>query len=169
MIQIKPATSTDAVDVRVLRHKGGVEQALFPECFTTTADQRQPETLLLREEGAPCTTVSLLPITLGLPDGTQAGGGYVYALTTDPELRGKGHAQTMMKYVDYYLTESGLDCAVLIPDPPELRPFFLAAGFTATFDLEPPDGSEAEQDVPRSAMVKWYDQELAAKYAHEFE
>lgn len=145
MIQIKPATPADTADIHALWHKGFGDEAAFVDSFYRRCCPLE-HTFLLREDGALCSMIAAPAVDVKLPDGTTAKSAYLYALTTDPACRSKGFGQMILKYVDFYLTEHGLDCVVLVPAEPSLFQFFHTAGFDRAFsisEIELPAGQVA--------------------------
>lgn len=142
MIDIKPAAPADLADIHALWHKGFGDEADFVDSFYQRCCKLE-HTFLLREDGALRTMTAAPPVTLCLPDGTEAKSAYIYALTTDPQARGNGFGQILLKYADFYLSEHGTDCAVLVPAEPSLFQFFRAAGYDHAFavsEIELPAG-----------------------------
>lgn len=134
MVQIKPATPQDVAEIHALWHKGFGDEAEFVNSFYRRCC-RLEHTFLLREDGVLRTMIAAPLVTLCLPDGGAADAAYLYALTTDPEARGKGYGQMLLRYVDFYLTEHRMDCVVLVPAEPSLFRFFRTAGYDAAFSL----------------------------------
>ncbi len=134
MIQIKPATPADVEEIHALWHKGFGDESEFVNSFYRRCC-RLEHTFLLREDGVLRTMIAAPLVTLRLPDGTTADAAYLYALTTDPEARGKGYGQMLLRYVDFYLTEHRMDCVVLVPAEPSLFGFFRMAGYDSAFAL----------------------------------
>lgn len=89
--------------------------------------------LTLREEDEPKTMLALLPM-----EGVTAAGErfllpYVYALATDPESRGKGHAKTLLNYAAWRAREMGAAGICTVPAEPSLHNFFVSAGYGECF------------------------------------
>ena len=67
----------------------------------------EEDMLLLLEDGRLASMLALLPVSLSLPGGVEAAGRYVYALATDPSMRGKGYGRQLLHYVDGFLSSRG--------------------------------------------------------------
>ncbi len=91
------------------------------------------EMVVLLDDDVLCSMVGLLPVEVALPDGTVLPSAYIYALATHPDARGKGHASTVLKYVDFYLQEKGLKCVTIVPAEVSLHRFFESNGFLECF------------------------------------
>ena len=89
--------------------------------------------LLLLEDGRLASMLSLLPVSLSLPGGVEASGRYVYALATDPSMRGKGYGRQLLHYVDGFLSSRGSDCVTVVPAEPSLHKFFATVAFCPAF------------------------------------
>ncbi|MCI6398921.1 MAG: GNAT family N-acetyltransferase, partial [Lawsonibacter sp.] len=84
----------------------------------------EEDMLLLLEDGRLASMLALLPVSLSLPGGVEASGRYVYALATDPSMRGKGYGRQLLHYVDGFLSSRGSDCVTVVPAEPSLHKFF---------------------------------------------
>ncbi len=94
----------------------------------------EPEHMLvLLEDGRLASMLALLEHTLTLPGGGRANARYIYALATDPALRGKGYGRQLLFYVDDYLKDRGADCVTVVPAEPSLHKFFATVGFQPGF------------------------------------
>ena len=58
---------------------------------------------------------------------------YVYALATDPSMRGKGYGRQLLHYVDGFLSSRGSDCVTVVPAEPSLHKFFATVAFCPAF------------------------------------
>lgn len=173
MIQIKPATLADVAEIHALWHKGFGDEAEFVDSFYRRCCKLE-HTFLLREDGVLRTMAAAPLVTLCLPDGSRADGAYIYALTTDPQARGKGFGQMLLRYADFYLQEHKLDCVVLVPAEPSLFQFFRTAGYDSAFSLSkievPADQVAAPlaQTGLRPAQAEEYNQAREAHLAGTF-
>lgn len=94
----------------------------------------KPEDMLvLLEDGALRSMLALLSVAVALPDGSEASSAYVYALATDPAVRGQGFGRVILQYVDFYLREKGVDSVTVVPAEAGLHKFFGTVGFTECF------------------------------------
>lgn len=89
--------------------------------------------LILKEDGALCSMLALPEVTLTFSDGWSVRGGYVYALATAPEHRGKGCAALLLDFAKSLLRERRADCILTVPAEPSLFDFFGANGFAPAF------------------------------------
>lgn len=113
--------------------------------------------MVLLDDGALCSMLALLPVTVALPDGKRAKGAYIYALATDPEARKKGYGRQLLHYVDFYLKEQGMDCVTVVPADAGLHRFFDTVDFMECFStrklellapaVEPPAPGGCMEDV----------------------
>lgn len=130
MIEIRPARPDELPRVKELWGLAFGDDGEFIDRFFALAGG---ETLLLFEDGAAWTMTVLLPVTVTLPDGGMASSAYVYALCTHPDAREKGYGRFLLKYVDFYCKEKGLDCLTIVPAEPSLHRYFAATGFSECF------------------------------------
>lgn len=89
--------------------------------------------LLLEDSGMLCSMVSLLDLSVILPDGKAAASGYIYALATHPDTRGRGFAHTLLDHADLFLQSLGRTCVTVVPADPPLHAFYRADGFAECF------------------------------------
>lgn len=92
-----------------------------------------PGPLILKDGGKLCSMLALPEVVLSFSDGWSVKGGYVYALATDPEMRGKGYAAMLMDYACTLLKERRFDCILTVPAQPSLFEFFGKNGYTPGF------------------------------------
>lgn len=85
------------------------------------------------EEGVPGTILSAPRVTVRLPDGRELRGGYLYALASEPSVRGQGLGRALMEYGASCLKEEGADCALLVPAEPSLFRYFDTMGYIPAF------------------------------------
>lgn len=90
-------------------------------------------TLALVEDGALRTILCAPEIGLRCPNGKSLKSGYMYALATDPAIRGRGFGKELMRYGEVYLKGLGADCAVLVPAEPSLFRFFDELNYVPAF------------------------------------
>lgn len=89
--------------------------------------------LTLRDEGRLCAMLALPEVTLTFGDGWSVKGGYIYALATAPEARGRGYAAQLLDYAAVLLRERGADFAATVPAQPSLFDFFARSGYQPGF------------------------------------
>lgn len=89
--------------------------------------------LLLEDGGMLCSMVSLLDLSVTLPDGKAATSGYIYALATHPNARGRGFAHALLDHADRFLQSLGRTCVTVVPADPPLHAFYRAEGFVECF------------------------------------
>lgn len=89
--------------------------------------------LVMVEDGVVHTILCAPEISLHCPNGKSLKAGYMYALATEPELRGRGFGKDMMRYGEVYLKGLGADCAILVPAEPSLFRFFDELGYVPAF------------------------------------
>lgn len=92
-----------------------------------------PGPLILKDGGKLCSMLALPELTLSFGDGWSVKGGYVYALATTPEAKGKGYASQLLDYACTLLKERRCDCILTVPAQPSLFDFFGGNGYAAGF------------------------------------
>lgn len=123
------------------RPERAVAEALWTEVFGDGPEfQRDfrrlcaPEgPLVLTEDGALRSMLSLPELALVLADGKKLRAGYVYALATRPECRGQGWAGMLLETAAGLARDRGLDCLLTVPAEPELFAFYERHGFEPGF------------------------------------
>lgn len=89
---------------------------------------RPESTLLLEEDGLPCSMFFLLDSTLVLK-GHEYPAAYLYAAATLPEYRGHGYMGQLIRYAGRFCAERGWDYIVLVPAEKELWAYYSKFGF----------------------------------------
>lgn len=89
--------------------------------------------LTLWEEGKLCSMLALPEVKLSFEDGEQVRAGYIYALATCPEARGRGHAARLLRYAGDVGREKGFGCLITVPAQPSLFAFFGGCGYEPAF------------------------------------
>ncbi len=102
--------------------------------------------LVLEEDGEVRSILCAPEMTMRFPNGKSLKCGYMYALATDSEERGKGFGRDMMRYGEVYLKGRGADCAILVPAEPSLFRFFDSLGYIPAF-------SHIWREVPASQVT----------------
>ena len=121
------------------------------------------DVLVLLEDGVVYSILALPAVELALPDGDTASSAYVYALATDPAARGRGYGRMLLRYVDFYLRERGVDCVTVVPAEKSLHKFFASVDFAECFTASWTDlpageiGAPAPGDAIEAADAAAYD------------
>lgn len=89
--------------------------------------------LVLLEDGVLCSMLALPEVTLTFGDGGKVKAGYIYALATAPEARGKGYASLLLRYAEEIGRNRGCGCLVTVPAQPSLFEFFAGCGYEPAF------------------------------------
>ena len=89
--------------------------------------------LTLWEDGRLCSMLALPEVTLSFEDGERVRAGYIYALATCPEARGRGHAARLLRYAGDVGREKGFGCLITVPAQPSLFEFFGGCGYEPAF------------------------------------
>lgn len=92
-----------------------------------------PGPLILKEDGKLCSMLALPELALTFGDGWNVKAGYVYALATAPEAKGKGYASQLLDYACTLLRERRFDCILTVPAQPSLFQFFGRNGYEPGF------------------------------------
>lgn len=102
----------------------------FYESFCTPE-----QVLVVAQDGEIDSMAVVIPSTVELSDSRQVSVGYVYALATNPDAQGRGHARQLLNYADQYIQDKGMKAMVLVPASPALHRFFDALGLTECFGI----------------------------------
>lgn len=89
--------------------------------------------LTLWEDGRLCSMLALPEVTLTFEDGERVKAGYIYALATHVEARGRGHAARLLRYAEDVGREKGFGCLITVPAEPSLFGFFGGCGYEPAF------------------------------------
>ena len=146
MIEMRPSKLEELGRQRELWKGAFGDSDGYIDLFYQTAAGPE-DVLVLLEDGVLHSMLALPPVELALPDGTAASSAYVYALATDPAARGRGYGRMLLRYVDFYLRERGVDCVTVVPAEESLHRFFASVDFAEAFAArwaELPGGGAAE-------------------------
>lgn len=123
MVELRRARPGEEREVAALWHRvfGDDEAFLADFCRLGVPYDRM---LVISEDGTVRCILCAPEITLRCPNGKSLKSGYMYALATEPELRGRGFGKELMRYGEVYLKGIGADCAILVPAEPSLFRFF---------------------------------------------
>lgn len=153
MIQMRPSVPEDVPRQRELWTLAFGDGGDYVDNFYH--NYYRPERVLVLEEGGVLQAMTAwFDTTLAMPDGNRWKAGYLYAVATHPDARGRGLAGALLKYADFYLKEEQHCQAVTtVPAEPSLHNFFGANGFQECFvltqgPLEPDDAGEPGWDNP---------------------
>ena len=89
--------------------------------------------LVLLEDGQLQAMLALPEVALNFSAGWRVKGGYIYALATRPQARGRGYAGQLLQYACQVLRSQGADCILTVPAQPSLFSFFAKNGFASAF------------------------------------
>lgn len=132
MLELRPSKAEEVPAQKALWKRAfGDEDSYIDDFYTRCA--RPENVLVLLEDGVLRSMLSLLPVTLALPNGQTATASYVYALATDPDAREQGFGRMLLQYVDFYLGERGVESVITVPAEPGLHKFFATVDFTECF------------------------------------
>ena len=118
------------------------QKALWQKCFGDSMEYIDAyydqycdagQVLVEEEDGVICSMASMLSASLRTPEGETVPVGYVYALATNPDRQGNGHARNLLGYADDFLRERGDRAMVLVPASASLFRFFEALGMRECF------------------------------------
>lgn len=127
MVEIHPARLEDLTQAQQLWTRVFEDDAAFQRDFYALTGLDGP--LVLLEDGQIQSMLALPEVTLTFPDGRSVKGGYVYALATRPEARGRGYAGQLLDYACQALKDRLADCILTVPAQTSLFSFFARCGF----------------------------------------
>lgn len=149
MIQMRPSIPQDVPAQRALWALAFGDGADYIENFYCSF-YRPERMLVLLEDGELRAMTAWFDTELAAPDQNRWKTGYLYAVATHPESRGRGLAGALLKYADFYLREEQHCQAVTtVPAQPSLHDFFAANGFRECFRLSQGSLNPAGLPAPR--------------------
>ncbi len=131
MLELHQAHLEELIPAEALWSQVFGDDAAFQRDFYALTDLSGP--LVLTEDGQVQAMLALPEVTLTFPDGWSVKGGYVYALATHPEGRGRGYAGLLLRYACEILRKRQADCVLTVPAQPSLFSFFAKNGFAPAF------------------------------------
>ena len=131
MLELHQAHLEELIPAEALWSQVFGDDAAFQRDFYALTDLSGP--LVLTEDGQVQAMLGLPEVTLTFPDGWSVKGGYVYALATRPEARGRGYAGLLLRYACEILRKRQADCILTVPAQPSLFSFFAKNGFAPAF------------------------------------
>ena len=131
MLELHQAHLEELIPAEALWSQVFGDDAAFQRDFYVLTDLSGP--LVLTEDGQVQAMLALPEVTLTFPDRWNVKGGYVYALATRPEARGRGYAGLLLRYACEILRKRQADCILTVPAQPSLFSFFAKNGFAPAF------------------------------------
>lgn len=131
MIEMRFAAPEELAETEALwRQVFGDDPALQRQFYTLCCPEGP---LTLREDGRLAAMLAMPETALRFPDGWSVRAGYIYALATRPDVRGRGHAAQLIRCAHELMRRRGLDCSVTVPAQPSLFGFFARQGYEPGF------------------------------------
>lgn len=131
MIQLHPARAEEMAAAESLWTQVFGDDPTFQRRFYALCGVDAP--LVLLENGELRSMLALPEVTVTFGDGWSVRAGYIYALATHPDARGRGYAAQLIDYAAERLRNRGADCLLTVPAEPSLFDFFGRCGFHPAF------------------------------------
>lgn len=133
MIRMRPSVPGDIPRQRELWALAFGDDGAYVDNFYDNY-YRPERVLVLEEDGVVVSMTAWFDTVFDTGDGNRWKAGYLYAVATHPDARGKGYAGMLLKYADFYLKEEAHCQAVTtVPAEESLHRFFAANGFRECF------------------------------------
>lgn len=153
MLKLKRATPDDRQAIIKIWQAEFGDEVEFIDDFCDWCGWEQ--IFVMRDDDEPCSMIAAPLVDVVLADGRTVRAGYIYALTTLREFRGKGLARMGLNYADFCLQNRGADCAVLVPAQPSLFPYFATAGYETAFYMREDTVDAADIGAAAPADELW--------------
>ena len=133
MIRMRPSVPEDIPRQRELWGLAFGDDGAYVDNFYQHY-YRPERVLVLEEDGVIQSMTAWFDTVFDTADGNRWKTGYLYAVATHPDARGRGYAGMLLKYADFYLKEEAHCQAVTtVPADEGLHRFFGANGFRECF------------------------------------
>ena len=133
MIQLRPSVSADVPRQRELWSLAFGDEGAYVDNFYRSY-YRPERVLVLEENGVVQAMTAWFDTDLVVSARERDKAGYLYAVATHPDARGRGFAGRLLEYADTYLNkEQGCQAVTTVPAEESLHRFFGANGFRECF------------------------------------
>lgn len=152
MIHLRPSQPEDIPRQRELWALAFGDSGAYVDNFYNNY-YRPERVLVLEEDGQIQAMTAWFDTTLIHSDGERYKAGYLYAVATHPDARGKGYAGQLIGYAGEYLArEHGCRVLTTVPAQPSLHNFFGANGFRECFSHVQSKAERAEISLTGLAL-----------------
>ncbi len=111
----------------------GDEQSYIDHYYGSLYQPQQ--TALLLEDGVIASMLTMLPVSLALPEGGSLEAAMIYAVATHPDHQGHGYGSRLMQFAHTHLAGQGKALSVLVPASRSLFDFYGNRGYFPAFSL----------------------------------
>ena len=111
----------------------GDEQSYIDHYYTHL--YRPEQTAVLVADGVIASMLTMLPVSLLLPQGGKLDAAMIYAVATDPVYQGHGYGSKLMQFAHNHLAGQGKALSVLVPASQSLFGFYGNRGYFPAFSL----------------------------------